>query len=99
MSATTIWKDKTTNDLEQTIKSLVDEVKPDEKSSIVWGDWDIHKKFDKTKKSNSAVKLSNIIISAILTRNTILKSLKINLRFLNLVLSLFILMAKRFIIL
>lgn len=34
----------------------------------------------KTKKSNSAVKLSNIIISAILTRNTILKSLKINLR-------------------
>lgn len=27
MSATTIWKDKTTNDLEQTIKSLVDEVK------------------------------------------------------------------------
>lgn len=50
MSATTIWKDKTTNDLEQTIKSLVDEVKPDEKSSIVWGDWDIHKKFDKNKE-------------------------------------------------
>lgn len=50
MSATTIWKDKTTNALEQTIKSLVDEVKPDEKSSIVWGDWDIHKKFDKNKE-------------------------------------------------
>lgn len=50
MSATTIWKDKTTNDLDQTIKSLVDEVKPDEKSSIVWGDWDIHKKFDKNKE-------------------------------------------------
>lgn len=50
MSATTIWKDKTTNDLEQIIKSLVDEVKPDEKSSIVWGDWDIHKKFDKNKE-------------------------------------------------
>ncbi|MBE5714845.1 MAG: hypothetical protein EGR74_00865 [Ruminiclostridium sp.] len=50
MSATTIWKDKTTNDLEQTIKSLVDEVKPDEKSSIVWGDWNIHKEFDKNKE-------------------------------------------------